>query len=255
MTAYFNRMARSAWRTFGSRWRRPDSRQRIESTFHSDFYLRITARSLEHLVTLGLPLRGRTVLEVGAGAGDYSTFFLERACRVTITDVRPELLAYLRRRFPGQDVQRLDLEAPVALAGAPFEVVFCCGVLYHVRQPAQALAYLSECCQDLLLVSSQVIYGDEARLEEVDEEQARLGQSYYGRGSRFTRRWLWEQLQRHFPYVYMPLTQPAHPQFPIDWTVQPTDAKLVRAIFVAARQPLSCPLLTETWLERQACQD
>lgn len=254
MTTHFKHIVCSTWRTFVHRWRRPGPHQKVEATFHNDHYLRLTARTLEHLASLNLPLHGRTVLEVGAGAGDYSSFFIDRACRVTITDVRPELLAYLHHRFPGQEVQQLDLEAPVPLSGAPFSVVFCYGVLYHLSQPAQALAYLSEYCQDLLLLSSQVIYGDEARLETVDEQQARLGQSYYGRGSRFTRRWLLEQLQRHFPYVYLPVTQPVHPQFPTDWTVQPTSTEIVRAIFVASRQPLHNPLLTETWLARQEQQ-
>lgn len=254
MTAYFRQLAGSAWRALSHRWPRADPRQRVEAIFHNDHYLRLTARSLEHLASLGLPLRGRTVLEVGAGAGDYSSFFIDRGCRITITDVRPELLAYLRRRYPEQDVQHLDLETPAPLTGAPFEVVFCYGVLYHLRQPAQALAYLNDCCRDLLLVSSQVVYGDEEDIVLVDEQQARLGQSYYGRGARFTRRWLWQQLRHHFPHVYLPITQPTHPQFPTDWTLQPVKEELVRAVFVAARQPLTNPLLTEAWLDHQERQ-
>jgi 16S rRNA A1518/A1519 N6-dimethyltransferase RsmA/KsgA/DIM1 with predicted DNA glycosylase/AP lyase activity len=47
--------------------------------FHSNHYLRMNQRRLEHLASLGLPLSGRTVLELGAGIGDLSTFFLDRA--------------------------------------------------------------------------------------------------------------------------------------------------------------------------------
>ena len=39
---------------------------------HSENYLRINGRRLEHLASLGLPLDGRTVLEVGAGLGDLT---------------------------------------------------------------------------------------------------------------------------------------------------------------------------------------
>jgi SAM-dependent methyltransferase len=245
---------KSARKKLLTRMRRLDSNYAVEETFHSHHYLRLTMRTLEHLASLALPLQNRSVLEVGAGAGDFSGFFLDRGCRMTITDVRPELLAYLHRRYPGQDIRRLDLEQTAPFAGAPFEVVFCYGVLYHLQQPAQAIAYLSDCCSDLLLVSSQVVFGDNAEIERADEQQARLSQSYYGRGARFTRRWLWQQLRHHFPHVYLPITQPAHPQFPTDWTLQPVKEELVRAVFVAARQPLTNPLLTEAWLDHQKCQ-
>jgi SAM-dependent methyltransferase len=231
-----------------------DHRRRIEKTFHYSDYLRLTARSLEHLATLGLPLRHRSVLEVGAGAGDLSSYFLDRGCQLTITEVRPELLGYLRKRYPGQAVQQLDLDNPTPLAGSPFEVVFCYGVLYHLKQPGDALAYLSDCCSDLLLISSQVVFGGGATLTEVEERQSRFSQSYHGRGTRFTRRWLYERLCDHFPHVYTPLTQPAHHQFPCDWSGPGEHQGIARSNFVAARRPLHAPLLVEGLLERQEQQ-
>jgi phospholipid N-methyltransferase len=231
-----------------------DHRRRIENTFHYSDYLRLTARSLEHLATLNLPLSNRTVLEVGAGAGDLSSYFLDRGCRLTITEVRPELLGYLRKRYPGQMVQQLDVDRPSPVEGSPFEVVFCYGVLYHLKQPDHALAYLSDCCSDLLLVSSQVTFGDNAAISEVEERQGRFSQSYHGRGTRFTRRWLYERLCDHFPHVYTPLTQPAHRQFPCDWSAPDQHRGIARANFVAARRPLNSPLLVEGLLERQERQ-
>lgn len=46
--------------------------------FHSYDYLRHNARRLEHLASLGLPITGRSVLEVGAGIGDHSHFYIDR---------------------------------------------------------------------------------------------------------------------------------------------------------------------------------
>lgn len=69
--------------------------------FHSDYYLRINQRRLEHLATLPLPLAERSVLEVGAGIGDHTSFFIDRGCTVTITDAREENLAIVGRRLPG----------------------------------------------------------------------------------------------------------------------------------------------------------
>jgi len=82
------------------------------SEFHSEAYLRHNARRLEHLASLCAPLAGRTVLEVGAGIGDHSHFYLDRGCVVTITEARSENLDVLRERYPGCDVRYLDLDDP-----------------------------------------------------------------------------------------------------------------------------------------------
>jgi len=245
------RKVKSAWKKLLVHIRDPNLNQQVEQTFHRHQYLNLTMRSLEHLASLELPLHNRSVLEVGAGAGDFSGFFLDRACRVTITDVRPQLLAYLQRRYPQQDIRRLDLEQPTPLSGDPFEVVFCYGVLYHLRDPAKAVEFMSDCCTDLFLVSSQVTGNEDVCLTEMVEPAERLAQSYHGCGTRFTRRWLYNEIHRHFPYVYTPRTQPAHFQFPCDWSALDGSKPLVRANFVASRKPLTQRLLTEQWIDQQ----
>src|SRR5256885_5811027 len=58
--------------------------------FHGVNYLRHNARRQEHLASLGLQLSGRSVLELGAGIGDHTTFFLDRGCEVTSVEPRLE---------------------------------------------------------------------------------------------------------------------------------------------------------------------
>jgi 16S rRNA A1518/A1519 N6-dimethyltransferase RsmA/KsgA/DIM1 with predicted DNA glycosylase/AP lyase activity len=60
-----------------------------ESAFRNFQYLRMNARRLEHLAGLGLPIAGRDVLEVGAGIGDLTSFFLDHGCSVTAIEPRP----------------------------------------------------------------------------------------------------------------------------------------------------------------------
>src|SRR4051812_170276 len=96
-------------------------------SFHSASYLRHNARRLEHLASLLLPVGGRSVLEVGAGVGDHSQYYLDRDCRLTITEAREENLRHLRAKFPGCDVRFLDMEAPAMDAGT-FEVIHCYGL-------------------------------------------------------------------------------------------------------------------------------
>lgn len=125
---YVRRLARAARR-------RMLPRREAVSAFHGHHYLRHNARRQEHLASLGIPLAGASVLEVGAGIGDHSHYFVDRGCRMTITDARPENCRLLKERYPLVDVQRLDLEHPVALVSAPFDVVY---MLRHALPPEQA---------------------------------------------------------------------------------------------------------------------
>lgn len=206
--------------------------------FHADSYLRHNARRLEHLASLGLEIRGKSVLEVGAGIGDHSHFFLDRDCQLTITDVRKENLEYLRDRYPDVRIERLDMEAPRDLDGAPFQVVYCYGLLYHVSRPDAALAYLSGSCSEMLLLETQVSTQANKEFEVVPELKGIPTQSASGLGSRPSREWIWQELKRHFAHVYMPRTQPNHYEFPVDWASGNTGKGPVRAIFVASRQPV-----------------
>src|ERR1700730_18661 len=80
--------------------------------FHADHYLRQNHRVLEHLATLSLPLTNRSVLEVGAGIGDHTSFFLDRGCTVVTSDARSENCDIIRQRYPDADVRILDLDRP-----------------------------------------------------------------------------------------------------------------------------------------------
>jgi SAM-dependent methyltransferase len=218
--------------------------------FHTPYYLRHTARRLEHLASLELPIRGLRVLEVGAGAGDHSHYYLDRCCTVTITDVRRGNLAYLRRRYPGADVRRFDLENPAGLSGGPWDVVHCYGVLYHTGRPAEALALLASVCRSIFLLESRVDVSEKVRLRTLTEPRRVPSLAFHGLANRPTRAWLFDELGRHFEHIYVPRTQPNHEDFPNDWTVlDPASEEPRRAVFVASRKPIVnarlCPELPD----------
>jgi SAM-dependent methyltransferase len=220
--------------------------------FHSDFYLRHSARRLEHLASLHIPVAGSRVLEVGAGIGDHSSYYVDRGCQITITEARPENLDYLRVRYPDQHVRGLDMENPAPLDSAPFDVVHCYGLLYHLKNPEQALEFLSRNTQKLLLLETCVSFGDTEAINLVGEVQNDPTQACSGTGCRPTRPWVFKQLQRLFLHVYLPKTQPNHEEFPIDWTAPAAwKGKFSRAVFVASRAPLDNPQLVPNLLDRQ----
>ncbi len=222
------------------------------ATFHSPHYLRHNARRLEHLASLRVDVAGRSVLEVGAGIGDHSHYYLDRGCSLTITEARSDNLRALRRRYPANSVQFLDLDRPTAVDGAPFDVVHCYGLLYHLGNPNQALEFLSRNTTALLFLETCVSFGDEDELYPVDEDISNPSQAYSGVGRRPTRPWLFKRLQALFEHVYVPTTQPNHEEFPLHWNGASVDQTgLTRAVFIASRNRVENEALVGSLISTQ----
>jgi len=74
--------------------------QASENAFNATLYKRHNSRRQEHLASLGLDLTKQKVLEVGAGTGDHSSFFIDRSCDITITEARAPNLAVIKKNLP-----------------------------------------------------------------------------------------------------------------------------------------------------------
>lgn len=207
--------------------------------FHGWQYLRHNQRRQEHLASLGLSLDARTVIEVGAGIGDHTSFFLDRGCSVVTTEGRPENLQLLRRRYPHLDPRLLDLDDPDPAFADEAEIVYCFGTLYHLSRPAEAIQFLAAHTTDMLLLETCVSPGSNEKVDFVDEDDANPSQAVSGMGCRPTRPWVWARLSEHFPHVYMTRTQPWHEEFPLEWNFEPEPAQLTRAVFLASRRPIA----------------
>lgn len=217
-----------------------------EKAFLSYYYQRHNQRRLEHLATLGLNLAGSTVLEVGAGIGDHTSFFIDRQCQVVSTDARTENLEILRRRYPNLRVGHLDLDCPDATTiNGLFDVVYCYGLLYHLSRPIEAIEFMACHCRKMLVLETCVSFGDGELMKPCNEPAENPTQSVSGQGCRPTRKWVYNQLKRHFAFVYMPITQPNHEEFPIDWSLAPSTNALTRSIFIGSRNRITNDLLIE----------
>ena len=217
-----------------------------KEVFWSSHYLRHNQRRQEHLASLGLPLPGRRVLETGAGIGDHTSFFLDRGCAVVVTEAQEQNLAILRERYPSLDVRHLDLDAPPP---DPIDVdlVYSFGTLYHLERPAEAIAWMARCAKDMLLMETCVAAGDHDELYPFDEVAGAPENAVRGHGCRPTRGWIRRELSNSFAHVYMPVTQPWHEEFPLDWSrAELAEKALIRSVFVASRKPLKSALLTES---------
>lgn len=237
----------------------PRGIEQARTEFGMAHYHRHNRRRQEHLASLGLDLRNKQVLEIGAGVGDHTSFFLDRGCSVVSTEPRPENCAVFRQnmkdlvdggyrtagslRLIQTDVESLDRTVP-----ARFDIVYCYGVLYHLGDPEAALAILARRSAGLLLLETCVSFGSQFAIWMTPERKESTTQAFHGKGNRPTRRWIFTELQKHFPHVYMPRTQPAHEEFPLHWPdKRPADRKVhwSRAVFVASRRKLDAPLLLD----------
>lgn len=184
------------------------------------------------------------MLEVGAGIGDHTSFFLDRGCQVVSSEARPENLEILRSRYPNIEVRHLDLDVPDPKT-SEFDIVYCYGLLYHLNKPAEAIEFMSHHCRKMLLLETCVSFGDDELINPCLEPAESPSQAVSGHGCRPTRKWIYNQLKKHFAFVYMPITQPNHEEFPIDWSVPDSTPTLTRSIFIASRQAIDNQLLLE----------
>jgi SAM-dependent methyltransferase len=212
----------------------------VES-FNTPEALEINKARLRHLASLDLPIDGRSVLEVGAGTGHLTGFFLERNCRVVATEARAENVAELARRLPGVDVRQVDVEGDLEHVGR-FDIVFCYGLLYHLENPLRALRNLAAVCRDLLLIETMVC-DSSAPVLLLEDETTSVNQALRGLAHRPSPSYLALALNRiGFDHVYTAATVPDHEDYRFKWLDNldtARDGALLRAVFVASRRLLS----------------
>ncbi len=88
---------------------------------------------------------GPSVLEVGAGLGEFATQFTGLR-RHVVTDVDPACVAHMRHRFADRaevEARQLDLQNASVAAGPPVSTVVAVNVLEHIQEDSAALRSLA----------------------------------------------------------------------------------------------------------------
>ena len=102
------------------------------------------SRYRRYQLDLIAPHCGRSVLEIGAGLGEFSAQFTGLD-RLVVTDVDPDAVEVMRSRFadrPEVEVQQLDVAGDFALPD-PVDSLVAINVLEHIEDDAGALARLA----------------------------------------------------------------------------------------------------------------
>lgn len=211
--------------------------------FDSPDAVAINKARMAHLDSLGLPLAGKSILDVGSGVGHLAQYFVEQGCHVTCVDGRRENIAALRARYPDMTAYVANVDTDSLLVFGQFDIVFCYGLLYHLENPVGALRNMARVTRELLLVESIVTDYPEPMLRLEDEPVETLNQAVGGLGCRPSPAFVAMVLARAgFQHVYAPLIPPDHPDFQFQWRQNldcSRDGHLLRGVFVASRQPLA----------------
>lgn len=224
---------------------RPPQAAGVEG-FDTDAARAINHARLEHLDSLGLPLEGKRVLDVGCGVGHLAQYFLRRRCEVTCVDGRAGNIDRLRELYPGLDGHVFDVERDSLAKLGAFDVVFCYGLLYHLENPLQSLRNLASVGPQLLLLETMVC---DHRLPVVraEDEWLSASQALHGLAMRPSPAYVAFALSRiGFEHVYAPVYPPEYPDFQFEFrdSLDVTrDGHPLRGVFVASRSPLDLPTL------------
>ena len=220
--------------------------------FHSNNYLNINKARLEHLESLDLELNNKSVLELGAGIGDLSSFFINKGCNITITEGREENIKTLKNTIdPQHHIIQLDVENLSKLK-IKVDIDFAYGILYHLSNPEKAIKDMSDKTSDMLLLETCVSFDDDPPINPINESLNDPTQAIHGIGCRPSRAWVFNELKKHFQYVYIPKTQPLHKHFITDFTnkAKYNDAENKRAVFIASRKDLKNNKLSNYLLDK-----
>lgn len=80
-----------------------------------------------------ISLENKSVLDAGAGTGEYISFFLAKKARVTAIDISENAINHVKMEFPEVKVVVMSLEDLDRYFSAhQFDIIHCFDVLYHV---------------------------------------------------------------------------------------------------------------------------
>lgn len=94
-------------------------------------------RHFQRLVEAAALTPGDRVLEIGSGLGRFTRMFDAAGFRVVASDISPDQIGALKRRFPHIET-RVGAADELPLTGAPFDAVVGLFMLHHVPDLAAA---------------------------------------------------------------------------------------------------------------------
>jgi tRNA (mo5U34)-methyltransferase len=132
-----------------------------EFVFDMPHTKRITKARIDFLNTL-LPglintLGFKTALDAGCRVGYFSCYLADLGLQVSAVDGRCDNIVEAQRRHPQVRFSIHNIEDQTVRQLGVFDLVLCCGLLYHLENPFAALCNLYALTGRVLLIESMVV--------------------------------------------------------------------------------------------------
>lgn len=138
--------------------------ERVASTFGDR-----TRGRFDHMKVLEFSRvkRVNTVVEVGAGTGNFLALFRDVARRLVAVDVTPAMLADARKRYPGMGAAVIDGER-LPFADGSIDLVTCAQMIHHVPEPVPLLREMAR----VTAATGSMLVVDQVATEDPSEAEA-----------------------------------------------------------------------------------
>lgn len=204
--------------------------------------IRLTNSRLDHLKSLGLPLSGKRILDVGCGIGLFAAELVRSGSEVIAIDARNENVEEARKKFPHITFHCKDIEKDDLSGLGEFDLILCYGTLYHLENIPLALRTLTRLQSPVLLIES-VISDHVCPISQLADEHYSKNQALRGIAHRPSPGYIAMLLNRiGYAYVQTPKEQPLHSEFNFKWknnAEYKNHAGLLRQVIVASSYPLN----------------
>lgn len=218
--------------------------------FFNHSYQHINIERLKHLDNLNLNIENKKVIDLGAGVGDHTLFYLLKNCIVQPVEGRQDLVEFIKYRF-NLDAKCINFEKDLHKLKefSGFDFIHCYGLLYHLNNPEQFLKQVSS-VGNILLLETMVSGNSDNDVNLTPEDKLNSTQALSGIGCRPNRKWLFNTLKKNFEYVYIPLKQPNHSQFPKNWDEIESSNTHTRVVFIASHTKIASEELTDSFIQK-----
>jgi SAM-dependent methyltransferase len=215
----------------------------IQVPFDASEYVRINQcreRWLTKALSL-LPFRSRlkTALDLGCGAGYFSSVLARAGFQVTGLDLRQSNVELCRQRYPGCTFGLINLDDTSQLIPdiiGRYDLVLMFGLLYHLESPLQVISRLAPCIGEVAFVGTRVAQGTSMACylhqEFQGDDQGKASCVAVPTFPAVTAMFAISG----FSHIYLPDFQPEHPQ----WDPAQFQNGL-RKQFIVSREPLTVP--------------